>query len=185
MLFDKFFKPKAKSIEATHVYQDELDTAGKIKSANTANNLNVGRNDLCPCGSGKKYKKCCLAESQETSNQVVGYVALDFNSGNVFCSGPDCIVAGSKKLLQEYLSDMPVKWKPTIQEVFALQMKTVLLIGGTYVLDMEAYERWKKFSKDMPEITVVGSDQQKPSDMTGYFAPRGGCVRVIGTLIKQ
>lgn len=22
----------------------------------------VGRNDLCPCGSGKKYKKCCLQE---------------------------------------------------------------------------------------------------------------------------
>jgi tetratricopeptide (TPR) repeat protein len=21
----------------------------------------IGRNDLCPCGSGKKYKKCCLA----------------------------------------------------------------------------------------------------------------------------
>lgn len=21
----------------------------------------VGRNDQCPCGSGKKYKKCCLA----------------------------------------------------------------------------------------------------------------------------
>ncbi|MFM1815662.1 MAG: hypothetical protein RLZ98_2357 [Pseudomonadota bacterium] len=20
----------------------------------------VGRNDSCPCGSGKKYKKCCL-----------------------------------------------------------------------------------------------------------------------------
>ncbi len=24
---------------------------------------NVGRNDPCPCGSGKKYKKCCLAET--------------------------------------------------------------------------------------------------------------------------
>ena len=24
----------------------------------------VGRNDPCPCGSGKKYKKCC--ESKET-----------------------------------------------------------------------------------------------------------------------
>ena len=23
----------------------------------------VGRNDLCPCGSGKKYKKCCGAPS--------------------------------------------------------------------------------------------------------------------------
>jgi uncharacterized protein len=22
----------------------------------------VGRNDACPCGSGKKYKKCCLAQ---------------------------------------------------------------------------------------------------------------------------
>ena len=24
----------------------------------------VGRNDLCPCGSGKKYKKCCLAKDE-------------------------------------------------------------------------------------------------------------------------
>jgi preprotein translocase subunit SecA len=23
----------------------------------------VGRNDVCPCGSGKKYKKCCLAKN--------------------------------------------------------------------------------------------------------------------------
>jgi tetratricopeptide (TPR) repeat protein len=23
-----------------------------------------GRNDLCPCGSGKKYKKCCLAKDE-------------------------------------------------------------------------------------------------------------------------
>ena len=26
----------------------------------------IGRNDFCPCGSGKKYKKCCLAKEQET-----------------------------------------------------------------------------------------------------------------------
>ena len=24
----------------------------------------VGRNDPCPCGSGKKYKKCCLAQGR-------------------------------------------------------------------------------------------------------------------------
>ncbi|WP_420885320.1 SEC-C metal-binding domain-containing protein [Candidatus Protochlamydia phocaeensis] len=23
----------------------------------------IGRNDLCPCGSGKKYKKCCQPEA--------------------------------------------------------------------------------------------------------------------------
>ena len=26
----------------------------------TARRVKVGRNDPCPCGSGKKYKKCCL-----------------------------------------------------------------------------------------------------------------------------
>lgn len=25
----------------------------------------VGRNDLCPCGSGKKYKNCCMKKEQE------------------------------------------------------------------------------------------------------------------------
>ena len=25
--------------------------------------VRVGRNDLCPCGSGKKYKRCCLAQA--------------------------------------------------------------------------------------------------------------------------
>lgn len=23
---------------------------------------NTGRNELCPCGSGRKYKKCCLSK---------------------------------------------------------------------------------------------------------------------------
>ncbi len=23
---------------------------------------NIGRNELCPCGSGKKYKNCCLKD---------------------------------------------------------------------------------------------------------------------------
>lgn len=32
----------------------------EIASAQTADKpKKVGRNDPCPCGSGKKYKKCC------------------------------------------------------------------------------------------------------------------------------
>ncbi len=30
----------------------------------------VGRNDPCPCGSGKKYKKCCLPREEETGHDV-------------------------------------------------------------------------------------------------------------------
>lgn len=25
--------------------------------------VKIGRNDVCPCGSGRKYKKCCLAHA--------------------------------------------------------------------------------------------------------------------------
>lgn len=32
---------------------------GFYQPSKTKQNLKVGRNDLCPCGSGKKYKKCC------------------------------------------------------------------------------------------------------------------------------
>lgn len=31
--------------------------------------MKAGRNDACPCGSGKKYKKCCLAKDQEQSRK--------------------------------------------------------------------------------------------------------------------
>ncbi len=27
---------------------------------------NIGRNDPCSCGSGKKYKKCCLSNSDKS-----------------------------------------------------------------------------------------------------------------------
>jgi hypothetical protein len=33
----------------------------------TADGQQVGRNDPCPCGSGKKYKKCCLPRQQEAA----------------------------------------------------------------------------------------------------------------------
>ena len=30
--------------------------------------MKVGRNDPCPCGSGKKYKKCCLGKNVVSSD---------------------------------------------------------------------------------------------------------------------
>ena len=38
--------------------RDEDPEKYKLKADQT-----VGRNDPCPCGSGKKYKKCCGAKS--------------------------------------------------------------------------------------------------------------------------
>jgi len=40
--------------------RDEIKTGGDAK-VQAVNKNKVGRNDPCPCGSGKKYKKCCGA----------------------------------------------------------------------------------------------------------------------------
>ena len=43
---------------------ERIDFTGKAPPTPTvapaSNPPKIGRNDLCPCGSGKKYKKCCL-----------------------------------------------------------------------------------------------------------------------------
>lgn len=31
----------------------------------------IGRNEPCPCGSGKKYKHCCLGSKSVAINQTV------------------------------------------------------------------------------------------------------------------
>ena len=43
----------------------------------------IGRNDPCPCGSGKKYKKCCLAETKVVSTEEFHYQRLSeaYNRG--------------------------------------------------------------------------------------------------------
>jgi hypothetical protein len=36
----------------------------------------AGRNDLCPCGSGKKYKKCCALKEQRSRVSTLMLVVL-------------------------------------------------------------------------------------------------------------
>ena len=49
----KAFNEVLNCIEKTQLAQQQ-----KMKLQNSYKE--VGRNDLCPCGSGKKYKNCCL-----------------------------------------------------------------------------------------------------------------------------
>ena len=37
--------------------------------------LKIGRNDLCPCGSGKKYKKCHLGTTDELLNHHIVHIS--------------------------------------------------------------------------------------------------------------
>lgn len=65
-----FLEHKKAELSVLKRHYHEMKTAGKRimekgKAGKQQNQLpetskSVGRNDLCPCGSGKKYKKCCL-----------------------------------------------------------------------------------------------------------------------------
>lgn len=48
--------------------------AGELRSAFTKTLTMIGRNDMCPCGSGKKYKKCCGSISSATKGSKRPYV---------------------------------------------------------------------------------------------------------------
>jgi protein O-GlcNAc transferase len=37
----------------------------------------VGRNDPCPCGSGKKYKKCCMTKDEALESGTSSYAGED------------------------------------------------------------------------------------------------------------
>jgi len=42
----------------------------------------IGRNDPCPCGSGKKYKKCCLISLQSKETQQHIFPKFRFEPGS-------------------------------------------------------------------------------------------------------
>jgi hypothetical protein len=59
---------KAHLEESERAYRERQATGSSPRTANgsigpetVVNTIKVGRNDPCPCGSGKKYKKCCGA----------------------------------------------------------------------------------------------------------------------------
>jgi len=49
------------------VFKHLAKTGAKLDKSTSQRHKKVGRNDPCPCGSGKKYKKCCL-------NKKKGYI---------------------------------------------------------------------------------------------------------------
>src|SRR3989344_6401854 len=44
----------------------------------------IGRNDSCPCGSGRKYKKCCMSKQNQSQNPTKRGIASDEERQRVF-----------------------------------------------------------------------------------------------------
>ncbi len=56
-IFEKFEKPNLRPLP-----DKSFDFGGSAGNGNVIKKEKIGRNDPCPCGSGLKYKKCCLGK---------------------------------------------------------------------------------------------------------------------------
>jgi methionyl aminopeptidase len=78
-----------------------------------SNNLKVGRNDPCPCGSGLKYKKCCLGKEMSKSQNLK---ALYFQEYKIHLKGKKDIegIRRAGRLVLETLDLVEEKITPGI-----------------------------------------------------------------------
>src|SRR4051794_25588455 len=77
--------------------------------------MKIGRNAPCPCGSGKKYKRCCLDKDQRVERQrhkfatQVSLDAMAARLGEVADTTPDFsarVTAPATELREELLDEI-------------------------------------------------------------------------------
>jgi transcription termination factor NusB len=78
--YDQPQKPKQKAA---------LKAAMSEYGENAAAGKKVGRNDPCPCGSGKKYKKCCLDKDQSGISEPWQVLGENGHPYNLLTDYPD------------------------------------------------------------------------------------------------
>jgi hypothetical protein len=65
-----------KEEQSKQVMSQKTETHSVKRKNKRKNATKLGRNDLCPCGSGKKYKKCCLEDGVEYTYVRGKFVAV-------------------------------------------------------------------------------------------------------------
>lgn len=116
----------------------------------------VGRNDSCPCGSGKKYKKCCLVNKPRSTNinfkfrnpVRVDNVRLDPISGKIVpYSGNLALIPDSVSSEQSYVRGEG-KSNKVISKVFGLSnalfaqpLKNLAEFDCVYAVDTNYIEK--------------------------------------------
>ena len=134
--------------------------------------MKIGRNEPCPCGSGRKYKKCCLKPAalmvmpkKANSAPRYTYTDLDKLSNQV----PDLITQGkydeAEKVCRTLLSEFPEQIDGLHRFAEVLEAKCENLKAAEYYLktaefaeqaegfEKESVEFFKKKAKQLTEET--------------------------------
>ena len=100
-----------------------------------------GRNEPCPCGSGKKFKKCCLQAPEPSTGSTFIYTDLDELSNQV----PELIrqekYSKAKEVCQKLLKQYPeqIDWLHRSAELFEAM--------GDYEKAATFYEQTAQFAE--------------------------------------
>jgi len=118
----------------------------------------IGRNAPCPCGSGKKYKKCCLPLQERSSSQHnISYSEADIDDLDMLSNSvPDLINDGeldeAEKVCHELLKHYPgqIDGIDRLAEVYEAR--------GNNKKAAEYYRKAASFAQNNPGFDEEGID---------------------------
>jgi len=99
--------------------------SGAATASAVRSRLKTRRNEPCPCGSGRKYKKCCLSADERLARQPVPFDDLDHPSA---ASG-DRVQSGSVLRLDELWHELEATSSPSPDQVDGLLDRLLALPG--------------------------------------------------------
>jgi tetratricopeptide (TPR) repeat protein len=120
----------------------------------------IGRNAPCPCGSGKKYKKCCLplhetSRSQHNEDMIYSIADMD-DLDNLSNSVVDLINEGRLDEAEKVSHDLLSRYPDQIDGVDRLAM--VYEARGDKNKAMQYYRKAAEFAKSNPGFDQEGID---------------------------
>jgi hypothetical protein len=136
-------------------YDSLIDQAARVQ----ANTAKVGRNDPCPCGSGKRYKQCCISSGTTPIERRAGWLSHKLERFALRPMRRSRVVEladvfedmGSK--LEESTSTVLIDiaaWEPELIQEF-IETRGYLLPADELLL----LEEWKHVQLEMYEVVEV------------------------------
>jgi hypothetical protein len=89
------------------------------------------RNELCPCGSGKKYKACCLAKEENEKAEVEKYKKID-----------TWVIRKAMKLISELTDNKTLNFVKLLEFYFGARRLADARKYGMTQKDVEEFHEW-------------------------------------------
>jgi len=130
----------------------------------------VGRNDPCPCGSGKKYKHCCIEKDNERlhhSSAVAGVTVEELQAD----------------FTTHLTAEMLDRAQP--HEMLLLDpVKVPLELRENYFLRLAVFNQFDRAIESLQTIGLAGEAMEKNWEGVMFFAIRAGRKETVQKLIK-